>query len=122
MISAIDIFSEVEANTAALNGEIVRRALHGRCCGFIENQSLFAELLSDYSMYRGEIHRLNKRLNGGYFDRPRVWKPGDYDRLHTHQWMAADLRKRMQNCWPCAACIWLYNPTKKTRRRFPQLC
>ncbi len=44
MIAAIDIFAEVEANTVARNGEVVSRALHGKCCGFIENQSLFDEL------------------------------------------------------------------------------
>lgn len=39
MITAADIFDEVEADVVALNGEVVRRAIHGRCCNFVANQA-----------------------------------------------------------------------------------
>ncbi|KKL44845.1 hypothetical protein LCGC14_2361610 [marine sediment metagenome] len=114
MIVAVDILDEVEAGATALNGEIVRRALHRTCCNFVNNQKDFVELLNYYIALRLSTHYIKRRLkSGGYAER-------DYDRLDANRLMAKDARRRLKNLWPCAACIWFYNPTKRIRR-FPAL-
>lgn len=121
MIIAVDIFDEVEADVTALNGEIVRRALLGHCCHFVDNQAIFADLLNYYIGLRLRIYRLTGAINGRW--RWRHYHTASdrlYDELHGDQIMAAETRRKLSNYWPCAACICLYNPTNRTRR-FPSL-
>ena len=122
---AVDIFNEVDTNVTALNGEVVRRALHGRCCGFITNQDEFSWMLRNYSDYRLKIHRLKIKIYGrsredGLFS--VNWEPGDHGKLVLYEHEAINLRRRLKKIWPCIACIHLYNPTHKYLRSFPQLC
>lgn len=119
MIIAVDIFDEVEADVTALNGEIVRRALLGHCCHFVDNQAIFADLLNYYSGLRLRIHRIIGAINGRWNWR-QYRSDRLYDELHGDQIMAAETRRKLSNYWPCAACICLYNPTNRTRR-FPSL-
>ncbi len=120
VIAAIDILDEVEAGATALNGEIVRRAFHGTCCDFFANQEEFRTLLTEYIRVRMIIHHATTL--------ERTWRspvkldlgPRHYETLRKSQFESEDIRAQLKMIWPCAACIWLYNPTHRLRR-FPQL-
>lgn len=115
-MTAVDILNEIEAEVSALNGEIVRRAFHGSCCQFFNNQEEFKWLLHPYMDHRLSIHYLKVQEN-------RSWKrlaPNHYSLLAHHMKDAIELRSKLKKIWPCAACIWLYNPTHRITR-FPQL-
>ena len=119
MIAAVDIFNDVEADVTALNGEIVRRAFHGTCCKFFVNQAEFRSLLVRYTGHKMEVHRAK-------IAEERWWRDGralgsrHYEMLSRHKFDAEGIRNQLKKIWPCAACIWLYNPTHRLRR-FPEL-
>lgn len=125
MIAAVDILDEVETGVSALNGEIVRRAFHGHCCKFFNQQEEFKKILKQYIDHRAVIHRLKIQEDKvwNYYRRDRSYKdlaPNHYSMLRDRMIWANELRSKLKKIWPCAACIWLYNPTHRTRR-FPQL-
>lgn len=121
MIAAVDIFDEVEADVTGLNGEVVRRALHGTCCDFFANREEFRWLLARYAACKQELHRVKisekiwlRRNHSAENCDLRFYRLGEYLTL------AENLRDQLRIIWPCAACIWIYNPTHRLRR-FPQL-
>lgn len=125
--TAAEIFDEVEAEVSALNGEVVLRAINGHCCNYpTSSRSEFEELLYYYIGLRKQEHHIKIRLYGrGYFDPRNGWLSATqeqrlYKELRATRYLAQDARRRLKNLWPCAACIWLYNPTNRTRR-FPSL-
>ncbi len=123
MIAAVDIFDEVEADVTALNGEIVRRAFHGHCCQFVHNKKEFAWLLRRYCDYRMQLHRCHVQEEMCWKGRNSYTErlPDEHYAIkRTLKFEAARLRDQLKKIWPCAACIWLYNPTYRLRR-FPQL-
>ncbi len=117
MIAAIDIFDEVKADVTALNGEIVRRALHGRCCDFVNHQDEFKSLLSYYTALRRRVHHLQILQNKPYLAGPRRHLDLKFSdsALWAEMAMARDARRRLKNIWPCTACICIFNPTNRTR-------
>lgn len=121
MIAAVDILGEVEAGVVALNGEIVRRAFHGTCCNFFANQDEFRSLLAQYIWHRMKVRRLEIS--------EKIWwqsgcslvlEPRHYETLFKNKCEAENSRTQLSRIWPCAACIWVFNPTGRTKR-FPQL-
>lgn len=125
LATAEDIFEEINVEAALLNGEVVRRAMNGHCCDFVNHQAEFASLLPYYIALRMDIHRVRSRLVGSREDAPwQYWERGfiyAQEKLHDDKIMAKDARRRLKNIWPCAACIWLYNPTNRIRR-FLTIC
>lgn len=114
MITAVDIFEEVEADVGALNGEVIRRAFHGHCCEFFNRQEEFAVLLKRYVDLRILLHRLriHECRSGVQNVTDIAW--ADYTKTEKSR------RQQLNKIWPCAACVWLYNPTNKIKR-FPRL-
>ena len=117
MIAVADaIFDEVEANVAALNGEVVRRALAGHCCNYPQNMEEFQRLLTRYVVERLDAHYWKVRWD-------HDWACLNYHDIHAkyvaHTYRANCIRIELRKFWPCSACIHLFNPTGRIRR--PQL-
>jgi len=120
VITVEDILTEVEADVSALNGEIVRRAFLGHCCDFVDNQEEFARILHHYVNHRLAIHRLRVMENRWFDNHIDRLATNHYAKLRDHTEWAIILRKQLKTLWPCAACVWLYNPTHRIRK-FPSL-
>ena len=120
MIAAVDILDDVEVGVTALNGEIVRRAFHGTCCKFLVNQDEFRSLLARYIELRMTIHRAGLWWRRGNYEYELDLPPRYWTRLSERKFEAEGIRSQLKKLWPCAACIWLYNPTHRLRR-FPEL-
>lgn len=117
MIAIADaIFTEVESDAVRRNGEVVRRALRGHCCDYVENKAEFASLLCRYAHEKLMAHHWKIRWDREWL---RMNFHDTYGYYTSHTAAAKRLREQLKTIWPCSACIHLFNPTGRTR--FPQL-